>query len=143
MHARSRSRRRAGFTLIEVLLVLAILVILSTLAVGMFTNTQKKANVKAARTQIGLFQTPMEEYHLDLNRYPSALDDLVKAPSDLANPAKWGGSYLKGTELPSDPWGNPFRYAAPGTHDPQGYDVWSVGPDGVDGTEDDIGSWQK
>jgi general secretion pathway protein G len=67
---------------------------------------------------------------------------LRAAPSDLANPAKWDGPYLDKT-VPADPWGKPYQYASPGTHNADGYDVWSNGPDGVSGTDDDIGNWDQ
>ena len=136
-----RSRRRAGFTLIEVLLVLAILVVLGSLAVGMFTNTQKKANIKAAQAQVDLFDTPISEYHLELKQYPSSLDALIAPPGDLPANANWGGPYLKDNQVPLDPWGNPYQYSVPGARNPQSYDLWSLGPDGVDGSDDDIGNW--
>jgi general secretion pathway protein G len=138
-----RRHSRQGFTLIEVLLVLAILVILGSLAVGMFTNTQSKANIRAAKSQIGLFDTPIQEYHLDLNQFPSTLEALVAAPGDLANPAKWGGPYLKDKTVPLDPWGSPYQYVAPGANNPNMYDLWSLGPDKASGTDDDITNWSE
>jgi len=138
---RRRRCRRSGFTLIEVLLVLAILVVLGSLAVGLFTNTQKKANIKAAQAQINLLDTPITEYHLELKQYPSSLEALIAPPADLPPGAMWGGPYLKDNQVPIDPWGSPYQYAAPGSNNPQGYDLWSLGPDGVEGSEDDIGNW--
>lgn len=136
-----RRRQQHGFTLIEVLLVLVILVILGSLAVGMFTNTQRKANIKAAAAQIGGFTTPIGTYYLDTNEYPPDLQSLRTPPASMANPAKWQGPYLS-KDVPLDPWGNPYQYAYPGRYRPEEYDIWSLGPDGVDGSEDDIGNWQ-
>jgi len=138
---RHNRRRRAGFTLIEVLLVLVILVILGSLSVAMFTNTQTNANIKAAQSQIGLFKTPLDQYHLDMNRYPSRLEDLLQRPADAANPNQWKGPYLEGSSIPVDPWGNPYQYDPSGTRNPNRPDIWSLGPDGVDNTDDDIGNW--
>jgi general secretion pathway protein G len=70
------------------------------------------------------------------------LSALMTPPGDLANPAKWKGPYLE-KAIPADPWGRPFQYAAPGKHNPQSFDVWSLGPDGADGTEDDVGNWAQ
>jgi len=139
---RRRRSHRAGFTLIEVLLVLVILVILGTLAVGMFTRTQETANVKAAKSQIGLFKTPLDTYHLDVKRYPSRLEDLITRPADISNPNKWNGPYLDSTTVPLDPWGQPYQYDPQGTRNPNRPDIWSLGPDGVDNTADDIGNWE-
>lgn len=138
---RFRQARRDGMTLIEIMLVLVILVIVSSIAVGMFTNTQKKAQIKAASAQIGSFETPIGTYYLDTNQYPPSLEALRVAPSNLSNPAKWAGPYMS-KDIPLDPWGNPYQYVVPGAHRPEAYDIWSLGPDGVDGSEDDIGNWE-
>ena len=140
MRSRSSRRRRSGFTLIEVLLVMVILVILGSLAVGMFSNTQRGANMKAARSQIGLWKTPIETYNLELNSYPPDLEALRSPPANLTNPQKWNGPYTE--SIPNDPWGNPYQYMVPGRNRPDSYDLWSLGEDGQDGTEDDIGNWQ-
>jgi general secretion pathway protein G len=139
-----RSRRR-GFTLIEVLIVLVILVIIAGLAAGTFMNRLAKAKIDAARSQIGLFETPLEAYNLDMGYYPTTnegLQSLVNPPMDLGNSAAWNGPYLN-KNIPLDPWGRPYSYTSPGRFNPNTYDVWSVGPDGVDGTADDIGNWSQ
>lgn len=140
-HAR---RRRHGFTLVEVLLVLVILVILASLAVTAYGPIQRRANMRAAESQIGLFKTPLSVYYQDMNMYPTTaqgLQALRQPPGDLANPDAWYGPYLD-TEVPLDPWGSPYQYESPGKYNPDSYDVWSFGPDGADGTEDDIGNWE-
>jgi general secretion pathway protein G len=139
----SNSPRRRGFTLIEVLLVLVILVIIMGMAVGTYMNRLKKARDDAARSQVGLFQTPLETYYLDIGAYPTAnqgLGALRAAPADASSANKWNGPYLN-KDIPLDPWGNAYQYSYPGKHNPDTYDVWSLGPDGVDGTADDIGNW--
>ncbi len=138
-----RDRRRRGLTLIEVLLVLAILVIIASLAVTAYGPMQRKAYIRAAKTQIGAFDTPLELFYQDLNSYPSTqqgLEALRQAPADLVNPGKYSGPYL-GTPVPLDPWDRPYQYECPGKYNPDKYDVWSLGPDGADGTDDDIGNW--
>ena len=131
-------RRRAGFTLIEVLLVLVILVILGSLVGIQVHNAQLRANVNAAKSQIGLFKTPIEAFNLDVGRYPSTLDDLVTPPSDLADPTKWGPNpYIDGGKIPLDPWEQSYRYEPP-AEDSTEYRIWSTGRDRTDGTEDDI-----
>ena len=135
-------RRRDGFTLMEVLLVLIILVVLAALSVGVFTGTRKKANEQATRAQIGALETPIDTFQMHCNQYPNSLADLRQSPSDAAMAKNWGGPYLK-KAVGVDPWGNPYQYLTPGKHNTDTYDIWSHGPNGQDGTEDDIGNWEK
>ena len=141
---RSRSRRRAGFTLMEVLLVLAILVILGSLVSMTFINVLSDSDIKAARSQIGLIETPLNLYRLHMKEFPSTSQGLAAlqvAPSDARLVNRWQGPYLE-KELPPDPWGMPYQYQYPGKHNLTSFDVWSLGPDSQDGTEDDVGNWQ-
>ncbi len=139
----SRKRGRAGFTLIEVMLVLVILMVLASLA-GVAVNTQRKsAFIRAATAQIGMFEMPLESYRLDIGAMPSTqqgLEAIREAPSDLANPDKWQGPYLS-KPIPNDPWDNAYQYEYPGKHEADMADIWSWGPDGIDGNEDDIVNW--
>jgi len=129
----------------EVLLVLVILAILGSLAALSYQAISRRANKKAAEGQIGLFETPLEMYQMAIGTFPTTtqgLDALRTAPGDLPNPAKWDGPFLN-KPIPLDPWNNPYQYVSPGTHNPDSYDVWSFGPDGVNGTDDDIGNWSQ
>lgn len=137
-----RNRRRRGFTLMEVLLVLVILAVLGSLAAISVDAINKRANRKAAESQIGLFKTPIQMYQMAVGSYPPTLDALRTAPGDLPNPDKWDGPYLDKT-IPLDPWDNQYQYVAPGQHNADSYDIWSMGPDGVSGTDDDIGNWEN
>ncbi len=139
--ASRRFSKRSAFTLIEVLLVLIILVILGSLAVNVFIGTQDKANINAAKAQVGLLSEPINRYRLDLNRYPQQLQDLWEEPSDTALVDKWGGPYVE--QLKPDPWGNPYQYTAEGKNNSNKFDFWSSGPDGQSGTDDDIGNWAR
>lgn len=129
---------RKGLTLIELMLVLVILVILAS-SVGYFVgNAQQNALKDAARAQIGRFDVCIGGYQVDVRGLPSnsqGLNALIAAPSDLANPARWRGPYLKTTTLPLDPWDNPYNYQQVGPND---FKIWSMGPDRADGTADDI-----
>jgi general secretion pathway protein G len=139
------NRRRDGFTLIEVLLVMAILVVLASLAAVNIGSARRKAKIDAAKSQVGMFKTPLQMYELAIGSYPTTaqgLDALRTAPSDLPNASKWDGPYLE-SPVPLDPWENAYQYVAPGTHNTDSFDVWSNGPDGQSGTEDDIGNWEK
>ena len=140
--SRRKLNRRGGFTLMEVLLVLAILVILGAMVAMNFTTIMGGADRNAARSQIGLFEPAIKLYFLHLKHYPPNLEALQAAPGDLPNPAKWDGPYLEKT-IPLDPWGRPYQYSAPGRYNVDSYDLWSLGPDGADGTEDDIGNWMQ
>ncbi len=134
--------RRQGFTLIELLLVLAILVVLGSMTVAFFGGTREKALKDAARGQLGIFERAIDRFHFDMQRYPNSLDELIKKPSG-EDAEMWPGAYLKGSEIKEDPWRNAYRIAVPGKKNSESYDIWSLGPDGQDGTDDDIGNWDK
>ena len=135
-----RTSDRAGFTLIEVLLVLIILVIIGSLAVQVFTGTQDKASINAAKSNLSLVRGAIDRYRLDMNKYPTKLADLWEKPSDTAAAEKWGSEYME--PLKADPWGNEYQYTAQGKKNTGKYDLWSNGPDGQNGTDDDIGNWE-
>jgi general secretion pathway protein G len=136
-----RPRDHRGFTLVELLVVL---VILGTLAAIVFPNLAKhglRARITATKMQIGCFRTALAHYETDNDGYPQGrggLLALVKRPREAKN---WNGPYLDGG-VPKDPWGHEYLYEAPGRHHPESFDIISLGPDGVLGTEDDITNWQ-
>ena len=135
---RCRRAPREGFTLMEVLLVLAILVILGTFAVTNFSNVFAGAKIRAAKSQLAEFKTPLSIYQMDVGSYPdtnSGLAALRVAPAGI-DPNKWNGPYLD-TDIPNDPWENPYQYERR-SDDPNSYRVYSWGPDGQQGTADDI-----
>lgn len=146
---RNRNARgqRGGFTLMELLLVMAILVILLGLVAPRFVGTQKKANIDAAKSQVDLFAEALDLYNTHLNAYPTTEQGLAilaanEPPEDLENKKGWAGPYIKSNKgVPKDPWGHDYQYAYPPTHNEDFPDIWSVGPDGEDGTDDDIGNW--
>ena len=140
---RNNDRRRgaAGFTLMEVLLVLVILVVLASMAVNVFWGAQEKADKNAAATQVGFYARAMDRYRLDMKKYPANLQDLVGKPSDAAAANRWGGPYMD--KIAKDPWDREYKYVSPGKHNADSFDVWSAGPDGQDGTADDIGNWEN
>ena len=141
-----------GFRLLPVIVALAILVgampslviIWSIVSTAIF-QMQRKGYTSTARKQVKVFKDPLQAYRLDLNGYPSmaqGLDALRNPPGDLANSGKWNGPYLK-RPIPLDPWDRPYRYEYPGRHNQDLPDIWSSGPDGVDGTDDDVGNWEQ
>ena len=131
--SRRRRRKAAGFTLIEVLLVLVILVILGSLVGVSIFGAQNQALVNAAKTQVKGIEGSIKLYKLNMNRPPETLDGLLAKPSDDKN-NKWQGPYLEGDALPLDPWDNEYQYEVNGAD----YKIWSMGPDGASGTDDDI-----
>jgi len=137
-------RFRRAFTLIELLLVMVILAVLAALVIPRFAGRSEEAREKAALTQIkSLFGTALDVYEADNGTYPSTaqgLDALRVQPSSAPEPKHWKGPYLKG-DVPLDPWGNPYAYRSPGNMNATGYDLSSSGPDGREGTEDDITNW--
>jgi general secretion pathway protein G len=89
----------------------------------------------------GIVALAIRRYQLRPGGLPNSLDDLVRRPPDLPPEKAWGPPYINTEALLVDPWGNRYRYRVPGQHSPDGYDLWSAGPDGKDGTGDDIGNW--
>ena len=137
------TRRERAFTLIELMLVLVILGILAAIVVPKFSGRTEQARLTAAQTQIiSSFGTALDAFEVDNGYYPkgkSGLQDLVVAPRDAQS---WKGPYLK-SAIPVDPWGHPYIYECPGKHNPTGYDLSSLGPDGRAGTDDDVTNWNQ
>ncbi len=139
------NRRRRGFTLIELLLVMVILAVLAALVLPKFTGRAEDANRSAAETQINsLFSVALDMYEADNGKFPTTaqgLQALRTAPTAAPQPKNWKG-YLK-SNVPNDPWGNPYIYRSPGEKNPSGYDLLSIGLDEREGTEDDITNYAK
>ncbi|MFO1021179.1 MAG: type II secretion system major pseudopilin GspG [Planctomycetales bacterium] len=147
-----KNHKRRGFTLMEVLIVLVILVaILSMVGPRVFAS-KAKADINNAKVQIKMLQASLESYAVDMNTFPTTemgLKALSEKPEgteggkDEKKDNKWDGPYVK-SSIPKDPWGNEYKYEYPATHgkgkDPE---VWSFGPDGKEDTDDDIVSWEK
>jgi len=142
--SRIRNHAAKGFTLVELLLVLVILGTLAAIVLPKFSGTTERARQTQAQTQISTFGTALDAFEVDAGRYPSGANgllDLIQRPSDVVD---WRGPYLKNeSEIPNDPWGNPYIYECPGRYNPNGYDLSSMGTDGQQGTEDDVSNWQQ
>jgi general secretion pathway protein G len=135
------ARRAAGFTLTELMLVVVIIGILAALVIPKIAGNSERARITAANADIrGGIKSALGQYEVDNGNYPKSLQDLLVAPANAKN---WHGPYLESAKLPVDPWGNPYVYYFPGKHNPNSYDLLSTGPDGKEGTDDDIGSWQQ
>ena len=136
-------KNQRGFTFIEIMVVVIILGVLAAMVLPKFMGRTEEARINAAQTQVGVFSTALDAYELDNGRYPSTeqgLNALVAQPTTPPQPKQWKGPYLQ-KGVPKDAWGNDYRYVSPGTHNPRGYDVMSLGPDGREGGNDDITNW--
>tara|TARA_R100000027_G_scaffold67028_3_gene64322 strand:- start:42641 stop:43096 length:456 start_codon:yes stop_codon:yes gene_type:complete len=137
---RDQRRFPAGFTLLEVLMAIALLALLVGVVLtnveGLFGGGQQKvAKIFIDQTA----RTGLATFRMDTGHYPAAGQGLEALSQKPSGEDDWKGPYLD--EIPDDPWGNPYQYQFPGTRSNKGYDVWSFGPDGTNGTEDDIGNW--
>ncbi len=136
--------RHSGFTLIEIMAVVVIMgMLMATLAVGI-SGQIDKARIATTRTKIIRIEQALEFYQMDNARFPTGdqgLDALANKSSAAPVPAAFTpGGYIK-TEGLVDPWGQPFLYRIPGSNNPHSFDLWSLGPDGVEGS-DDIANWK-
>ena len=137
--------KQSGFTLIEVMVVIAIIGIMASLIVPRIMSKPDEARVIAAKQDIGTLVQALKLYRLDIGRYPTTqqgLQSLVEKPVTEPVPQNWKtGGYLD--RLPKDPWGNAYQYTNPGTHSES--DVFSFGADnkpGGTGFDADLGNWQ-
>ena len=138
-----KRRNIKAFTLIELLLVLVILAVLGAVVVPKFTKRSQQAKETAAKTDIANLEVALDSFEIDTGRYPSnpeAIGALIRPPANVED--DWKGPYLK-RGVPRDPWGNEYLYKQPGQYNEYGYDLSSHGPDGINGTEDDIQNWTK
>ena len=132
---------RRGFTLVEIMVVVVILGILAVLIVPRVLGRTDEARAAAAKHDVATLMQSLKLYKLDNGRYPSneeGLAALVSPPAGLQN---WHGPYIK-RGVPNDPWGAPYVYRFPGSHNAGGYDLMSMGSDGREGN-DDITNWTK
>ena len=128
-------RSRGGFTLIELLVVIIVIGLLAGLVGPQILRHVSDASVTTARAQLELFDVALESYRLDNGRFPTTeqgLAALRERPTRGPAAAAWRGPYVK-KPIPMDPWGNPYVYRSPGTRNPGGYDLSSLGRDGRPG----------
>jgi general secretion pathway protein G len=136
---------RAGFTLIEIMVVVIILGVLAATIIPKFMTTTHDAKVSAAKAHVAELESALERFYVHMDRYPTTDEGLkILVESPTGDDKKWRGPYVK--QLRSDPWGTPYQYRFPGLHHTAGFDLWSRGADAADGGEGpgaDIGNWEQ
>lgn len=141
MHSPSNRRAFRGFTLLELLVVMVIIGLLAGFVAPRYFGQIGKSEVKAARAQLDALGKALDQYRLDVGRYPSTEQGLTALMVKPADEPKWTGPYLR-KAVPGDPWGRPYVYRAPGEHGD--FDLLSYGRDGQpggSGEDADITSW--
>ena len=134
--------RQAGFTLIEMMVVMVIIGLLMALVGPNLIKQEEKSKVKAARAQIEMLGTSLDTFRLDVGRYPSTQEGLAALRQRPFGVDRWDGPYLK-KDVPKDPWDRPYIYRSPGEAG-RPYDLYSLGADGAPGGTDnnrDVTSW--
>ncbi len=149
-HRGGNGSLRLGFTLIEIMAVVLIIGLLSTIVGAAIFRQVDRARVTAARAQLSSLEGVLELYRMDNAKFPSTeqgLLALVEVPAIDPIPRNYpDGGYLKDGKLPVDPWGEPYHYEMPGTNNPHAFDLWSFGADnapGGEGVDADIGNWSE
>jgi len=130
---------KKGFTLIEIMLVVAIIGVLAAMVVPKLTGRTKQTKIAVTQADVDVnVPLSLDLYELDMGQFPSDLDSLME---NKTNSDSWHGPYLK--KVPKDAWGQEYIYKSPGERNKYGYDIYSAGPDGQNGTNDDICNWDK
>ena len=133
--------RARGFTLLELLVVMVIIGLLAGFVAPRYFAQVGKSQVKVAKAQIDALDKALDEFRLDMGRYPTTEEGLAILMAQPTNEPSWGGPYLK-KGVPMDPWGRPYVYQQPGTHGD--FDLLSYGKDGRPGgtgEDADVTNW--
>ena len=134
-------RRTRGFTLLELLVVMVIIGLLAGYVGPKLFAQIGKSEAKVTRAQIDALQKALDQYRIDIGRYPDSAQGLAALVQRPADEPRWSGPYLA-KAVPTDPWGRPYLYTSPGSHGE--YDLQSLGKDGQpggDGDDADLTSW--
>ena len=138
----SLKRRRPGFSLLEILIVIGLIGAIAAAVLGALGGQDEGARARLAEIFVTqTIRSPLQTFRLNVGRYPTTaegLDALVEAPGEAGS--RWRGPYIEAQNL-SDPWGNPYQYAYPGQHNTGKPDVWSLGPDGKESSGDEVTNW--
>jgi general secretion pathway protein G len=142
LQAKNSTTKQAGFTLLELLVVMVIIGLLASYVGPKYFAQIGKSEVKTAKAQIDSLGKALDQYRLDTGHYPSTENGLAALNAAPADELKWQGPYLK-KKVPNDPWDHPYIYKAPGEHGD--YDLISLGNDGAaggTGEAADINNWE-
>ncbi|MCX7661250.1 MAG: type II secretion system major pseudopilin GspG [Candidatus Omnitrophica bacterium] len=133
--------REKSFTLIELMLVVIIIGVLVAMVMPRLAGRSEQAKIIAAKADIeSNIALALDLFELDMGRYPSTEEGLYALREyNGPNQERWKGPYLK--KVPRDPWGREYKYKYPGTHN-NDYDLYSLGPNGIEGDADDIKNWE-
>ncbi len=140
---RMLAARRAGFTLVEMLVVLAIIGLIVGLAAPRVFNQLAQAKTRAAKVQVESLKSALDLFFLDSGRYPTTSEGLTALVVRPSNGSSWNGPYVKSTNVPRDPWNHDYLYQYPGKEG-RAYEIVSLGADGREGGSDsaaDVTSW--
>ena len=130
MHRKTHVDQR-GFTLVEMLVVIAIIGMIMGLIGPRVLNYMSESKVKTAKIQLQSFSNSLDLFYLDAGRYPSSSEGLAALVRPVGSTAGWAGPYVRGGNIPNDPWNNPYIYRSPGARSP--YEIVSLGADGQEG----------
>ena len=133
---------RAGFTLLELMVVLLILALLATIAAPRITKYLSKAKSQTAHIQVDSLSAAVDAFHVDTGRFPTAAEGLAVLVDPPDSTPAWDGPYIKRRDSLLDPWGDKYHYTFPGKHSE--FDIYTLGSDhreGGDGDARDIGNW--
>jgi len=141
----NRSNDQNGFTLVEMLLVVMIIATLAAMVIPRFTGRSKEAKIAAATADVqSNIAGALDLYEADNGIYPTTeqgLSALLEEPAASPQPKRWHGPYLKKKGGLKDPWGNPYVYRSPGTHNTADYDLYSLGPGGTEEGSGHVTNW--
>lgn len=130
---------KKGFTLVELMLVVIIIGAMVAMVLPRLTGRSEQARVQVAEADINSnIATALKLYEMDNGNFPKSEEGLNALLNKPASALNWNGPYLE--RAPLDPWGKPYKYKCPGEH--KDYDLYSLGKDGVEGTEDDVTNWE-
>lgn len=131
-----------GFTLVELMLVIIIIGVLVAMVAPRLTGRSRQAREAAAQADINAhLSAALDMFELDAGRFPTTSEGLEALRTEPSGVRRWKGPYLK-RPIPTDPWGRPYVYRSPGQQNREDYDLFSYGPDGVEGNKDDVTNWK-